>query len=375
MFSNLKSFIGRNITNARGWRTNRKIIIIESDDWGSIRMSSKKGFNNLLNKGYNVDKCIYNANDMLESNNDLERLFDVLNSVKDKNGNPSKFTINNVVANPDFKKIRESGFKEYFFEVFSDTLNKYPHHDKVMSLYKQGIKHKLINPQFHGREHVNVDNWLLGLQNEDKMAMDAFSNEMFSTTKGRDSNCMKEYLNAFAVYNKVQFKNIAKSVEQGLDLFEKIWGFRSKTIIAPCYTWGENIEPIFYQGGIKIIQTSGFQRIPIINSSKNKIKRRYAGEKSKNGLIYTVRNVLFEPTENQNFDWVNSSLKEIEMSFFWKKPAVISTHRVNYIMGLNKNNSDESLRKLRVLLINIVKKWPDVEFMSSDQLCDVILNN
>lgn len=44
-------------------------------------------------------------------------------------------------------------------------------------------------------------------------------------------------------------------------------------------------------------------------------------------------------------------------------------------MGLNKNNSDESLRKLRVLLINIVKKWPDVEFMSSDQLCDVILNN
>ena len=36
MFKKLKSSIGRNLTNARGWRSNRKIFVIESDDSGSI---------------------------------------------------------------------------------------------------------------------------------------------------------------------------------------------------------------------------------------------------------------------------------------------------------------------------------------------------
>ena len=72
----------KNLANLPGWRTNRKIVVIESDDWGTIRMSSKEAFNSLLKKGYPVDQCPYNKYDALESNQDLEMLFDVLNSVK-----------------------------------------------------------------------------------------------------------------------------------------------------------------------------------------------------------------------------------------------------------------------------------------------------
>ena len=71
----LKSIV-RNLANLPGWRTNRKIVVIESDDWGTIRMSSKEAFNSLLNKGYPVDQCPYNKYDALESNQDLEMLFD-----------------------------------------------------------------------------------------------------------------------------------------------------------------------------------------------------------------------------------------------------------------------------------------------------------
>ena len=34
----VKSLITSKIINIPGWTTNRKIIVIESDDWGSIRM-------------------------------------------------------------------------------------------------------------------------------------------------------------------------------------------------------------------------------------------------------------------------------------------------------------------------------------------------
>ncbi len=37
----VKTFLAKNYVNFRGWKTKRKIVVIESDDWGSIRMNNK----------------------------------------------------------------------------------------------------------------------------------------------------------------------------------------------------------------------------------------------------------------------------------------------------------------------------------------------
>ena len=47
----LKSALRVNVSNIPGWRTNRHIVVIESDDWGSIRMSSIENFNKMLKAG------------------------------------------------------------------------------------------------------------------------------------------------------------------------------------------------------------------------------------------------------------------------------------------------------------------------------------
>jgi hypothetical protein len=62
----------------------RKIIVIESDDWGSIRMPSKEVYRSLLKKGLRVDQCPYNRYDSLASEDDLTGLFNVLMKYKDK---------------------------------------------------------------------------------------------------------------------------------------------------------------------------------------------------------------------------------------------------------------------------------------------------
>jgi hypothetical protein len=65
----------------------------------------------LLKKSINLgDKKRYNTKDNMASKSDLERLFDVLLSVKDRGGNSSKFTAVSLVANRDFQKIKESQF-------------------------------------------------------------------------------------------------------------------------------------------------------------------------------------------------------------------------------------------------------------------------
>ena len=47
----LRKKLAKYYINLRGWKTNRKIVVIESDDWGSIRMASLKSYTNLLKIG------------------------------------------------------------------------------------------------------------------------------------------------------------------------------------------------------------------------------------------------------------------------------------------------------------------------------------
>jgi hypothetical protein len=108
------------------------------------------------------------------------------------------------------------------------------------------------------------------------------------------------------------------------------------------------------------------QKEPLGNG-KYKTHIRWLGKKNKFGQIALSRNGGFEPSAGGK-DWVDSCLKEIEFAFRMKKPATISTHRVNYIGFLEPINRDESLKLLKELLSKILKKWPDVEFMTSPEL-------
>jgi len=148
------SHIKRNLVSVPGWKTQRKLVVIESDDWGSIRMPGPDAFKALQQSGIDLlsdDGAIYNTYDTLADSNDLSRLFEVLSSVKDRNGLCAVITPVSVVANPDFERIRGSGFKTYFYEPFTDTLKKIKGCEDSYQLWKEGIRNKIFVPQFHGR--------------------------------------------------------------------------------------------------------------------------------------------------------------------------------------------------------------------------------
>lgn len=140
----IKSSISKVVFNLLGWKTNRKIIVIESDDWGCVGMPSKEIYNKLLVEGFKPDKNPYMKYDSLESEQDLIALFEVLSSFKDKNGDPAVMTVNYVMANPDFKKIKESNFTHYFYEPFTETYKKYPDHKNSYRLLTEGIRQKFF---------------------------------------------------------------------------------------------------------------------------------------------------------------------------------------------------------------------------------------
>ncbi len=369
----MKQFITRNIIQASGVRLTKKYVVIESDDWGTIRMSGTKAYHQLLRQGYPVDNCPYNRNDGLESNADVADLFGVLQNNKDHTGNPALFTLNNIVGNPDFEAIEKGGFQEYHYELFTETLKKYPEHDRVIAYYQEGLQEKVCQMQFHGREHVNVHRWMEALKQAKPAEMAAFQQGMFSPKIAATIGYGNEYMDALDLDSNDWIPWQKEMLSDGLDHFEALWGFRSKTFIAPCYIWSDELEPVLRQKGVLGLQGLFNQFVPMPSVAKTYRKKYHSnGQRNTLGQRYLVRNAYFEPTLNQGFDWESDCLQRIKTAFFWKQPAIICSHRLNYIGWLNPENKSRNLVRLQNLLRSILKNWPDVVFISSDQLVDII---
>lgn len=371
MFANLKRIVSNHLINFSGWTTNRKIVVIESDDWGSIRMPSNEVYNRLLREGIRVDMCHYCRYDALASKDDLTHLFETLRCFRDYQGNHPVITANTIVANPDFEKIKSNGFTEYFYEPFTETLKRYPQHKDAFKLWQQGREENLFIPQFHGREHLNVNRWLKSLQAGSKETMLAFNNNLFGISTNITSEKRKSYLASLDFDDKSELDWQKQMLGDGLNLFKTIFGYDSKTFIANNYTWNPEIESHLFKSGILAIQGGNLHIIPFGNNIYETKKHSF-GEINQCAQSYLIRNVEFEPSENIAQDWVKRSIKEIDAAFLWNKPAIISSHRVNFIGYIDEKNRTRNLSILKQLLSDILRKWPNIEFMSSDQLADLI---
>lgn len=372
----LKQTITLSMLNLSGWHTKRHIVVFESDDWGAIRMPSLETFHFLRNQGVLLsDKSGYNVCDTLASNDDLELLMETLSSVKDNNGNPAKITLNCCVANPDFQKIKENNFQKYYYEPFTETLKRYPHHDRSFELWKEGMKNNMFQIQFHGREHLNAQMWMQLLRKNVDSVKKAFDKEVFCMELEKQDDPRRQVLAAFNVANKEDYTFAYNAIKEGLDLFEKLFDFRPFTMIAPNYTWDAEIEKAAWQNGIRVMQGGHVQRPSYYAKSQGaKYKRHHTGQKSNDTEIkYTVRNCEFEPSYHayMNADYC---MKEIQNAFRWGAPAIVSCHRLNFIGELNPANRDNNLREFKKLLKVVTSKYPDVEFLSSDELGKLILD-
>ncbi len=360
----------RNVSNFAGWRTKQRLIVIESDDWGSIRMPSRKTYERLKAKGLDLDggdAMRYNQNDTLASADDLSCLYEVLSNAKGASGNAAVFTAVSLVANPDFQKIREDNFAQYHYEPFTETLSKGGLSD-ALNMWKQGIREHLFVPQFHGREHLNVAAWMRALQRNETQTRLGFDYGMWGFNKPNPYGV--SYQAAFDLESVEDLETQRDAIVTGLELFGNLHGYKAEFFVPPNGPINNSLERAAADNGVRFMSAAKIQR-EALGDGKTRKRFHWLGQRNKYGQTYLTRNCFFEPSDESK-DWADSCLLEIETAFSWKKPAVISSHRVNYVGGLSPENRSRGLRNLKSLLQSILKKWPAVEFMTSSELGHLI---
>jgi len=341
--------------------------VIESDDWGSIRMSSRRAFDRLANHGVDLhtgDSLRYNLYDTLASREDMEALFNVLRGIRDRNGQNPVFTALCLVANPDFEKIQEAGFGEYYYESLVRTHERYYPNQNVFQLWKQGMERNLFKPQFHGREHLNVQAWMRALNRGDRDTRLAFEEGIWGFNNKHVSGL--SFQAAFDLEHLSDLTAHMGILKDGLRLFEELFGYKASFFVPPNGILHESLYPGLSELGINYLYSSKLHPVPV-EPGQFTTRLNYLGKKTKVGQRFITRNAFFEPSTGLP-GCVVKCLNEIETAFRFRRPAIISSHRVNYIGVLDESNRARGLDQLKELLESVVRRWPEVEFMSTSEL-------
>lgn len=373
-FKNLKNSALLNAKNLLGWRTKRKIVVFAVDDYGSVRLHSKETREQLDREGYPA-RNRFDAFDTLETRGDLEMLFDTLQSVEDKNARNAVFTPLAVPCNINFEKLAKTGYRQYFYELLPETFRKLEaidsgNYEGTWNMWQQGMKEGLIEPQFHGREHLNLKVFEEKLQAQDNELLTYLKNRSFGAISESGYKTISP-LGAFEFWDHEENDRLQTIIEDGLDQFENVFGYRATNFTPPVYNFHTVLEPTLKKNGIRFIDTA-----LTVNEHQGKgnYKRKfnYTGKESAEGLQLIVRNVVFEPSEDRGINWPDYTIRQIEAAFRWNRPAVISSHRVNFCGHINEKNRDKGINALSELLKKIIHCWPEVEFMSARELGEVI---
>lgn len=359
--------------NSRSFHTNRKILVIESDDWGSRRTDNSKIRFDLNKIGSKVQNDAYIQFDNLENKDDLQALCNTLSSVKNGIGQSPILTANYCMANPDFENIRNDSFQKFHFEPFWETIGNRFDGTITLKFLKEAIEKQLIRPQLHGREHLHALAWLKELQSGNSDLIRAFDLNTWGIRYKSRNFTRRENLQAALDSYHLEGERAFQSqwIRDSAKMFESYFGFKSESFIPPAYIWHNFICETLLQNDIRAIQGIKLHYHP--NKSKSLYRRipRYTGQK-KGNIISLVRNVFFEPTLLPNENWEDKTLSGIENAFNNNQPAVLGSHRINFIGSLEQANRTENNRTLRIILTRALKKWPDMEFMSSSELLELI---
>ena len=370
----MKQYLLDNIKNIFGWRTPEKLVVLAFDDYGNVRQDSIASKQRMIDAGLDMSNR-FDGFDSLENRQDLEALFDVLSSVSDARGGPAVLTPYTLCANLDFDAI-DVNSTAYQYEPLPRTFARLedahgPAYRGAWNLWQEGIRLGLLKPQFHGREHLNIELLERKLNSGDSTLKVNIENRSLTALGGEPSAPGVGFTQAFAFWDTSVLDRHKAILADGLDLFERTFGFPSKTFTPPAQQLHPELYSYVEKLGVRAIDKP-FYCVRRLNRNESRREFNVLGPCAGHDHVSVVRNVVFEPTEYRNVDSVGRAFDQVSAAFRWRRPAIVSSHRVNFSGHIDPDNREFGLAALKRFLGGIVKRWPDVQFISADALLEKI---
>ena len=330
------------------------VVIFESDDWGLWRSPEDKTILESIGEpkiwGY----------DQLESVAELEAFYSVFEDFRDQKGNHPFAEANFVVSNPDFTATSSKSYREIVLKPIASDPER-------ISKWKEGIQRKVFLPQYHGRLHFNYQRMLSAIHADpvSRKIFDAgIHGGMNNYTEGK-WGLHSEYLDW---HSGSVPENIREWTHHGFDEFEKSFGYRAKSTVAPQYIFTPGMAGVFRDAGVSCIQGTNMQMYKSPDGREHKLNLPN-GSGHYSALTGISRNVKFEPARGVPSWNADVALKNAKRLIALNIPVIIDSHRINYTGRF----AAEGRRQLRQLLEGL--QMFNVRYLASFELAEAVTSD
>lgn len=337
------------------WRCKEPVVVLESDDWGMQRTACP---DDVARYGA-PSEWAYESSETAE---DLQSLYRVLESHRDRYGNPACLTANFIVCNPDYDAIEASGYDEYRDHPLDHTADA-----DVLAGYREGMERGVLDPAYHGRRHLCPTPWLEDLRQDVPGARALFALRRgggITLCEGQGWRYHSEYID----WRRGRFLTAAEVgtfLEPGVAVFRRIFGRDSASTIPPHYLFGGGTCKAWVQARIGCVQGAGY-RLSAGAGGETLVWSHYLGEAGPAGLVYLNRTVRLEPRPSRPRSGLASAANAMREMFAGKVPVVVDTHRINYTGGFRR----QALAELDGMLAEAERAG--AVFLSTAELAEAI---
>lgn len=351
-------------------------IAFHSDDWGYCGcVPDRTAYETLVQlfekRSGRAGRVL--AQSTLETPQDLERLFEVLEGHRDLHGRHPVFQSAYIVSNPDYAAIQASG-GTHFLDVALPQVPRGWERGDIVAKAREGIRRGVWSPVFHGACHFHPGRWMRRLKagSEEQQAL---GNGCFLGTGSQDD---------FEFAGSWGSREDQGRLKLGIKRFSALFG-TPEIAVLPCYAWEQGLERVLSRCGIRYLQGKNHQihRRTLLDKVRGKLSN-FVGMKDSakswqiktgdyaigTGISYVCRNVYFEPYQQPDMnikDVVAQALGRILEVWESGQPAVVISHRANYA-SIDCQVVDRGVRGLNLLLQQLKRLHPETRFLNDPEL-------
>ena len=315
------------------------VLIIESDDWGPGPDSDAQR---------------------------LRELAGVLARHQDRRGRAAVATIGVVLSLPDpataviGRDFMRLTFRDSRFRAVRDAL---------LAGSEQGV----LALQLHGMEHY----WppaLLETAGSDPVVASWIRCSPLSRTEALPAALQMRWADAARLPSRpIPAADIERAVDEEIAAFTDVFGRRPSVVVPPTFVWDACVEAAWAHGGVRTVVTPGRRFVGRDAAGRlvqDPLRAPYNGRLSETGVTYVVRDRYFEPARGHRAEDALGALDEKTAA---GRPTLLETHRDNFIQ--DERAAADSLAQMDHLLGAALRRFPDLRFMSTEELALTLRSN
>ena len=327
-----------------------KAVVLESDDWGLCAWSADEQAWRVLadSPEFRGSYGRRYGGSTLESAADVRRIAEALLEFRGADGFAPVLQANTVMASPDYVRLRPPAF-----ECDGLPLVDYPQSPsrwarpglwgEVVAARESGVWW----PELHGLHHLPEIAWLRALRQGTEDARRAFDQQ----------SPVCEAVAASSEYDPSEPLEIRRrNLEGAVRRFRSLFGRDAASLCPPDYRWDVEVEEEAVKHGVTIFQGRSERTAGAMPRVRHFLGRfrfpHFEGRR-----FFMPPRIAFEPgaaPEEIARVGVDAAHRGIRAAWSREQPAIVSTHRANYVQ-LDPARGAAGLERLRELLTRLAE--------------------